>query len=104
MSSGRLGKADLAATTDTDLYTVPAGIVATANVSFCNRTSAPIRVRLAVRSGALANADYLEFDTEVPANGVLERTGIALEAGEIITVRAAATGISVRAHGFEEVN
>lgn len=104
MSSGRLGKADLAANTDTDLYTVPAGTVTTANVSFCNRTGAPIRVRLAVRSGALTNADYLEFDAEVPANGVLERTAIACEAGEIITARASAAGISAVARGFEEVN
>jgi len=103
MSSGRLGKADLAANTDTDLYTVPAGTVTTANVSFCNRTSAPIRVRLAVRNGALTNSDYLEFDAEVPANGVLERTAIACEAGEIITARASAAGVSAVARGWEEV-
>lgn len=103
MSSGRLGKADLAAATDTDLYTVPAGTVATANVSFCNRTGAPIRVRLAVRNGALTNADYLEFDAEVPANGVLERTAIACEAGEIITARASAVGVSAVVRGWEEV-
>lgn len=103
MSSGLLGKASLAATTDTDLYTVPAGVVATANVSFCNRTAAAIRVRLAVRSGALADADYLEYDAEVPPNGVLERTAIACQAGEIITVRAAAVGISAVARGWEEV-
>jgi hypothetical protein len=101
--SGRLGKADLTANTDTDLYTVPASNLATVNVYFANRTSAAIRVRLAVRSGALANADYLEFDSEVPANGVLERTKIPVEAGEIITVRANATGISAQVRGFEEV-
>lgn len=101
--SGRLGKADLIANTDTDLYTVPAGNLATVNVYFCNRTGAAIRVRLAVRSGAIANADYLEFDSEVPANGVLERTKIPLDAGEIITVRANATGISAQVRGFEEV-
>ncbi len=102
MSSERLGKADLAAATNTDLYTVPAGTVATAFVAFCNRTSADINVRLAVRSAALANTDYLEYDATVPANGALERTGIALGAGEIVTVYAAAIGVSVRVHGFEE--
>lgn len=101
--SGRFGKAALAANTDTDLYVVPAGRVATATVSFCNRTAANIAVRLAVRNGAIADSDYLEFDAAVPANGVLERTQIALTAGETITVRAAAAGISVRAHGFAEV-
>ena len=102
MASGRFGKANPAANADTDLYTVPPGMVATANVCFCNRTSAPVAVRLAVRSAALTDADYLEFGTVIPANGILERTGIAMTAGEIITVRAAAAGVSVRAHGFEE--
>lgn len=103
MSSGKLGKADLAAAVDTDLYTAPAATVATAAVAFVNRTAAAIAVRLAVRSAALANTDYLEYDASVPANGVLERTGIVLSAGEIITARASAVGVSVRAHGFEEV-
>ena len=53
---GKLGKAALAANTDTDLYTVPTGLVATANVCFVNRTGAPISVRLAVRTGAIADA------------------------------------------------
>ena len=102
MASGRFGKANPAANADTDLYTVPVGMVATANVCFCNRTSAPVSVRLAVRSSAIADSDYLEFGTTIPANGILERTGIAMTAGEIITVRTSAAGVSVRAHGFEE--
>jgi hypothetical protein len=100
--SGRLGKAALAANADTDLYTVPAGKVATASVAFCNRTAADVNVRLAVRSGAIADSDYLEYDVAVPANGVLERTQIALSEGETITVHASALGVSARAHGFEE--
>lgn len=100
--SGRLGKAALAANADTDVYTVPAGTVATANVNFCNRGSVAARVRLAVRNGAIGNADYIEFDADVPPNGVLERTGLVLDAGEIVTVRANTNDVSVRVHGFEE--
>ena len=102
MASGRFGKANPAANADADVYTVPPGMVTTANVCFCNRTAAPVSVRLAVRSGPLADSDYLEYGTTIPANGILERTGIAMTAGEIITVRASAAGVSVRAHGFEE--
>lgn len=102
MASGKFGKAALAANADTDLYTTPAATVATAAVSLCNRTNASIAVRVAIRSGALGDADYIEYDAKVPANGVLERTGIAMSAGEILTVRAASVGISARAHGFEE--
>lgn len=103
MASGKLGKAALAAAADTDLYTVPAGTVATANINLCNRTTSAVTVRLAIRSAALADADYIEYDAALPANGVLERTGIALSAGETITVRASAAGVSARVHGFEEV-
>lgn len=101
--SGRLGKAALTANTDTDVYTVPASNVAAITVSFCNRGSTASRVRLAVRDGTLGNADYIEFDSEVPGNGVLERTKIVVQAGEIVTVRADSANVSVRVHGFEEV-
>lgn len=100
--SGLMGKASLAANADTDLYTVPAGKVATANVSLCNRGAAEAKVRIAVRNGALSNSDYLEYDVTLPANGVLERTQIAMSAGEIITVRSTVASVSARAHGFEE--
>ena len=102
MPSGRFGKAALLANADTDLYTCPPGKNATATIAFCNRTTAPIKVRAAVRQGPIADSDYLEFETEIPANGILERNQIALTAGEIITVRANAAGVSARAHGFEE--
>ena len=102
MASGKLGTAALAAAVTTDLYTVPMAAVATVNLNLCNRTAAAIAVRVAVRSGALAEDHYIEYDAKVPANGVLERTGIVMSAGEVLTVRAAAAGISVRAHGFEE--
>ena len=102
MASGRFGKAALPANADTNLYTCPPGKNATATIAFCNRTAAPIKVRAAVRQGALTDADYLEYETEIPANGILERNQVALAPGEVITVRAAAVGVSVRAHGFEE--
>lgn len=103
MNSGLLGKASLAANVDTDLCTVTAGTVATVNVNFCNATNADIAVRLAVRNGALGAADYIEYDANVPANGVLERSALVLSSGEIVVARAAAAGVSVRAHGFEEM-
>lgn len=102
MASGRLGKASLASGVDTDVYTVPAGTVATLNINFCNRTAADIPVRIAVRSGALTDADYLEYDTVLPANGVLQQSAVVAGAGEIVTCRAGAAGVSVRVHGFEE--
>lgn len=103
MASGRFGKANLAANADTDLYTCPPGMVATATISLCNRGTTDAKVRIAVRSGALTDADYIEYETAVPPNGILERNQVAMSAGEILTVRSNAASVSARAHGFEEV-
>jgi len=100
--SGILGKADLEAATNTDIYTVSSDTFATANINLCNRTDSAITARIAIRSGALDDADYLEYDTSIPAHGVLERSGIVLSAGETIVAYASAVGVSVRVHGFEE--
>lgn len=97
-------KASLAATTWTGVYTVPASTKSTANVRLANRTANGIKCRLAISNTTTpTDADYINYDVEVPANGILEATGLVCAAGEIVTVYAAATGISVRVHGFEEV-
>lgn len=100
--AGLLGKADVPAAADTDLYTVPENTWATINFYLANRTSAPIAVRWAVRSGVIADSDFMEYDTVLPANGVLRETGVALSAGETVTVRAAAVGCTACVRGFEE--
>ena len=49
MASGILGRADLSATTETIVYTTPAGKTSSCTVSICNRsTSDPVKVRIAV--------------------------------------------------------
>lgn len=103
MASGLLGKADLTANTNTSIYTVPASTVATVNVNLVNRTSAAITVRLSIGAANPANTDFIEYDASIPANGVLERSGLVMSAAEILVARASATGISVRAYGFTEV-
>lgn len=103
MASGMLGKAALAANTDTVLYTVGAGKVTTATVSICNTTGASITVNLAIGTGSTAGAsDYLVYNLTIPSGSTYERTGIVLSAGENIIVRSSAAGPAARAHGFEE--
>ena len=102
MATGRLGSADLAATTLTTLYTCPATTFTVASVNICNRTAAPVTVRVAVASVATpTNAEYIEYDTTIAANQVLERTGIVMDAGKLIVVRSSATGVSAVAYGIE---
>jgi len=100
--SGLLGRADLEADTNTDLYTVPAARLATVNINLCNRTDTPVSASIALHDGVLTDADYLECDAPIPAHGVLERTGLVMSAGETILAYASSAGVSVRVHGFEE--
>lgn len=104
MAAGKLGAAALTtANSDIAIYPVPASTVATVNISVCNKGSASAKVRIAIGTGsAPAAGDFLEYDTTVPANGVLDRTGVVCSAGEKVFVRASTTDVCVRVHGFEE--
>lgn len=102
MPSGRLGASDLAATTNTSVYTVPASTFAVVNLSICNRNATSITVRVSVSSsGTPANSEFIEYDTTILANGVLERTGIVMDAGKILVVRSSTTNVSAVAYGIE---
>lgn len=103
MATGRLGTpADLAATTLTTLYTVPVGTFAVVTVSLCNRGTSNRAIRLAIASsGTPSNAEYIEYDAEILPNGVLERTGIVVDAGKNIVVYAGGTDISAMVYGIE---
>lgn len=103
MASGKLGAADLAADTDTLLYTVPASSRATVNIRVANRNTTDAKVRVAIGAGASpAPEDYLDYDIPVLGNGILEDTGIVCSAGEKVWVRSGQPNVSVRVHGFEE--
>lgn len=103
MASGLLGAANPAAATDTTLYTVPAGKLSTVNVSITNRGSGLAKVRLALAATASpTTSEWLEYDVPLPANGVLERTGIVMEAGKLLVVYTDVATVSCNAFGFEE--
>ena len=102
MATGILGTANLAATTDTTVYTVPATTFTVVTVSICNRSASTVTVRLAAAiSDTPANGEYLEFGTQVLANGVLERSGIVLDTGKRIVAYSSATDVSVVVYGIE---
>ena len=107
MANGILGSADLAATTYTGIYLVPVDTFSVATVSICNKNSTSITVRLAIAkadaSGTTLPAadDYLEYDTEILPNGVLERTGIVVDASRQIYARSSSTNTAVMVYGIE---
>jgi len=102
MATGRLGVADLAAATNTTLYTVPASTFAVVTVSVCNRGASPANIRIAVASTASpADSEYLEFDVQLSAKGVIERTGIVMDTGKLLVVRSSAVSVNAVVYGIE---
>jgi len=107
MAWGRLGAQDLAVTTNTTVYTVPANLRATVNVNVCNRNAVAVVIRLMHLDGAiggLADEDYIEYDVTLAANGTLERTGIPMTAGHVIGAYSDTADVTVQVYGIEETN
>lgn len=105
MATGRLGTANITTTSNTSLYTVPAGNFAVVSVNVVNRSSsAAAAIRIAIAStGTPGNDEYIEYDTSLVANGTLERTGLVMDAGKIIVVQTptATPTLSVVVYGIE---
>lgn len=103
MPSGILGQSAPAATTYTTVYTVPATKLATVNINVVNRGAVSGTVRIAIAATSTpSNAEFIEYDTEILNNAVLERTGFVVNAGELIVVYASNANFSFTVYGYEE--
>ena len=105
MATGRLGTADLAAVTYTALYTVPSDTFSVVSINILNRSGAAITARIALTTivppSAPGNAEFIEYDVNISTSGVMERTGIVVDAGKIISVYSSGTGVSAVCMGIE---
>lgn len=105
MASGILGQSAPAAATNTSVYTVPGSGTSRAvcNVSMVNTSGSPVTVRLALAAAATpTTSEYIEYDTILPGNGVLERGGLVIQTGKIVVAYASAATVSVSVYGYEE--
>ncbi len=99
-----LGQSAPSATTNTDVYTVPAATQAVVStISVCNR-SASTTFRIAIRPGGatLANQHYVVYDNYVNQyDTVFITIGATLAATDVITVYAGAANLSFSVFGSE---
>lgn len=100
-----LAQAAPAATTETVLYTVPAGkSTTTSTLVICNRNavSATFRVSVAVAGVATANNQYIYYDQILDGNSSFAVTiGMTLAASDVIRVYASTANLSFNLFGVE---
>jgi hypothetical protein len=100
-----LGQSAPAATTDTNVYTVPSATEAViSTIVIANRAASAGSFRLAVRpNGAtIANQHYIAYDVPIAANDSTTLTlGITVDAADIVTFRASSADMSINVFGTE---
>lgn len=100
-----LGQAALAATSLTDVYTVPGATQAVVStVSLCNRgtSEATVRLSVAVAGAVDATSQYVYYDLPLPANDTFVATvGIALGATDVVRAYASTANVTVNVFGVE---
>jgi hypothetical protein len=100
-----LGQSAPSATTDTNLYTVPAATSAViSTIVVANRvgTSATYRIAIRPAGATIANQHYIAYDVAVSAADSTTLTiGITLAATDVITVYAGTANLSFSVFGSE---
>jgi len=100
-----LGQSTPAATTSTDLYTVPASRSTTVStLVVCNRsaTAATFRVSAAIAGAVLANQQYIYYDQPIEGNSSFVITiGMTLATTDKIRVYASTADLSFNLFGVE---
>lgn len=98
-----LARADLAATTSTDVYTVPASTSAeVTSIHICNRNATPITLRVALTDGAVAVTDYIYYGFPLQAYGTLVLgEPFQLDADARVTLYSDTANVSVVITGKE---
>lgn len=95
----------MAATTEADVYTVPAATQAVvSSIVVCNRSAVATTFRVYVAVAGIATADkqYLYYDVPIPGNDTFIATvGVTLGAGDVVRAYAGAATVSVGLFGVE---
>jgi len=107
MPTGRVATVSPNASTLTQLYYVNSGYYGIYNISITNTNSTPVTIRLAVTnvSPTAPNPnEYIEFGAVIVPNGVLERTGVAIQAGYYLSCYATSANVNFNVWGIETLS
>jgi len=100
-----LGQAAPSATTETDLYTVPAATsTVVSSIVICNRgaSAATVRVSNSIGGAATSNKDYLYYDLTIPPYDTFIATiGLSLATTDKVRVYASTANVSFNLYGQE---
>lgn len=100
-----LGQVAPSATTETDLYTVPAStetIISTLTVANRSSSDATFRVSISSDGAATATKDYIAYDLSCAGNGVNYFTlGLTINATDKVRVYASSANLSFGLFGTE---
>jgi len=100
-----LGQVADASANDVELYLVPGSTSAiVSTITVANREAAANTFRIATKTdnSAVANADYIAYDTTIEANDTITLTlGITLQTGAEISVGASDANVTFQAFGTE---
>ena len=104
MAARRFGALDLSSPgTNVVLMSGTAGWDSSVNVRFTNRNSAAsVDAPAATALTSLTDADWIEYDTLIQPNEVLEDTGVVVPENYSLVVSSDTTLVSVVAYGWEE--
>lgn len=103
MATGTLAQSTVSATTNTTVYTVPAGKTAIINLNLLNIGGSVLYCRVAIADADTpTNAEYIEYTTELNSYSVLERTGIVVSENKKIVVYSSNNDLVVNVYGYED--
>jgi hypothetical protein len=103
MANGILASETLIPSTYTSIYGPPTDTFSVVTISICNKNATPIQVRIAMATdpNIPAAGEYLEYNTEILGNGVLERSGVVIQNGRTIYAFSTQAATDVVIYGIE---
>lgn len=100
---GALAQSIPAATTLTDIYTVPAGKQGTLKIIICNRgVATTVRLAHAVGGAADTGKQYLLYDAVLAAPASLETDRVVVSGGDVIRAYAGTNTVAFNINGIQE--